>query len=78
MKSRTRKSTEDAIAELQKEPMWERYTVENLGARYWEARRRQKDLASLGEAWLNEINIALGRAAPCATAPPLGRLHADD
>src|SRR5262245_30489095 len=78
MKSRTGKGTEDAIAELQKEPMWERYTVENLGARYREARHRQKALASLGEAWLNEINIALGRAAPCATAPPLGRLHADD
>jgi hypothetical protein len=80
MKSRTGKSTEDAIAELQKEPggMWERYTVENLGARYWEWRAWQKALASLGEAWLNEINIALRLAAPSATAPPLGRLHEDD
>src|SRR5262249_13067763 len=80
MKSRTGKSTEDAIAELKKEPggMWERYTVENLGARYREWRRWQKRLASRNEAWLNEINIALGLAAPSATAPPPGRLHEDD
>jgi hypothetical protein len=74
------KSTEDAIAELQEEPggMWEPYTVQNLGARYREARHRQKASVSLSEAWLNEINIALGLAAPSATAPPLGRLHEDD
>jgi hypothetical protein len=41
VKSRTGKGTEDAIAELQKEPggMWGRYTVQNLGARYGEAKR---------------------------------------
>ena len=80
VKSRTGKRTGDAIAELQKEPggMWKSYTRQNLAARYREWRRWQKFLASLNEAWLNEINIALGRAAPCATAPPLGRLHADD
>jgi hypothetical protein len=79
-KSRTGKSTEYAIAELKKEPggVWGRYSVENLGARYREARARQKVLASLHEAWLNEINIAFGLAAPSATAPPLGRLHEDD
>src|SRR5262249_19522695 len=78
MKSRTGKSTKDAIAELKKEPMWECYSVENLGARYREWRHWQKALASLNEAWLNEINIALRLAAPSATAPPLGRLHKDD
>ena len=79
-KSRTGKRTKDAIAELQKEPggMWKRYTIQNLAARYREWRRWQKVLASLNEAWLNEINIALGLAAPSATAPPLGRLHEDD
>jgi hypothetical protein len=80
VKSRTGKRTEDAIAELQKElgGMWERYTIQNLAARYREWRRRQKALASLSEAWLNEINIALGLAAPSAMPPPLGRLHEDD
>jgi hypothetical protein len=80
VKSRTGKRTGDAIAELQKKPggKWEPYTRENLEARYREARARQKALASLREAWLNEINIALGRAAPSATAPPVGRLHEDD
>ena len=67
-RSRTGKSTKDAIAALQKEPggMWGRYSVESLGARYREARRRQKALASLREAWLNEINLAFGLAAPSA------------
>jgi hypothetical protein len=80
VKFRTGKRTEDAIAELQNEPggKWKSYTRENLAARYREWRRRQKALASLNEAWLNEINIALGLAAPSATAPPLGRLHEDD
>src|SRR5262249_44324880 len=81
VKSRTGKHTGDAIAELQKEPggRWKSYPRQNLATRYREWRRWQKRLASLQEAWLNEINIALGRAgAPCATAPPLGRLHEDD
>jgi hypothetical protein len=58
VKSRTGKSTEDAIAALKNEPrgMWGCYTPENLEARYWETRARQKALASLREAWLNEIN----------------------
>jgi hypothetical protein len=71
VKSRTGKSTIEAIAELQKEPMWKKYSPENLEARYHEARGRQEALASLEKAWLNEINIALGLAAPSATAPPL-------
>jgi hypothetical protein len=81
VKSRTGKRTEDAIAKLQKEPggMWKSYTPQNLAARYREWRRWQKVLASLNEAWLNEINIALGLAAPSATAPPPpGRLHEDE
>jgi hypothetical protein len=81
VKSRTGKRTGDAIAELQKERggMWKSYTRQNLAARYREWRRRQKALASLSEAWLNEeINIARGLAAPSTTAPPLGRLHEDD
>jgi hypothetical protein len=80
VKSRTGKRTEDAIDELQKEPggKWKRYTIQNLAARYREWRRWQKVLAALNEAWLNEINIALGLAAPSATAPPLGRLDEDD
>jgi hypothetical protein len=82
VKSQTDMRTQDAaIRKLQKDnpETWGRYTVENLGARYREARRRQKVSASLSEAWLNEIkNIALGLAAPSATAPPLGRLHEDD
>ncbi len=51
VKSRTGKGTEDAIAKLQKEPggMWERYTVENLGARYWEAKHRQEQFRRLVE-----------------------------
>jgi hypothetical protein len=51
VKSRTGMRTEDAIAELQKEPggMWERYTVENLGARYWEAKHHQEKLRKLVE-----------------------------
>jgi hypothetical protein len=61
-KSRTGKSTTEAIAELQKEPEWKRYTVENLGARYQEARAWRKALASLREDWEKEI------AAPFTTA----------
>jgi hypothetical protein len=79
VKSRTGKRTDDAIAELKNEPggMW-KPSPQSLAARYREARRRQKLLASLKEAWLKEINIALGLAAPSATAPPRGRLHEDD
>jgi len=78
VKSRTGKRTGDAIAELQKGGMWKNDDPKSLAARYREWKRRQKALASLREAWLNEINIASGRAAPSATAPPLGRLHEDD
>jgi hypothetical protein len=51
VKSRTGKGTEDAIAELQKEPggMWGRYTVENLGPRYREAKRHQEQFRKLVE-----------------------------
>jgi hypothetical protein len=53
VKSRTGKSTKKAIAELLEEPKWRTYTSQrnispqSLEARYWEARRRQKKLASL-------------------------------
>jgi hypothetical protein len=58
VKSRTGKGTEAAIAELKEEPrgMWKRYTVENLGARYREAKpdyqkakRRQERFRELVE-----------------------------
>jgi hypothetical protein len=80
VKSRTGKRTGDAIAELQKEPgrMWKSYTRQNLAARYREWRRRQKVLASLNEAWLNEIATAISSCGPSATPPLLGRLHEDD
>jgi hypothetical protein len=39
VKSQTGKSTKDAIAELLKEPKWEKYSPENLEARYWEMKR---------------------------------------
>jgi hypothetical protein len=73
VKSRTGKRTGDAIAELQEEPggMWKSYTRENLAARYREWRRRQKGLASLREAWLNEIATAISSCGPSATPPPL-------
>jgi hypothetical protein len=70
VKFRTGKGTKEAIAELRKKPKWEKYFAQSLEARYREARARQKALASLREAWLNEINIALGLMAPSATAPP--------
>jgi len=80
VKSRTGKRTGDAIAELQKEPggMWKSYTRQNLAARYREWRRWQKFLASLNEAWLNEIASVISSCGPSATPPPLGRLHEDD
>jgi hypothetical protein len=51
VKSRTGKRTGDAIAKLTKEPggMWRRYTVENLGARYREAKHRQEKFRKLVE-----------------------------
>jgi hypothetical protein len=51
VKSRTGKRTGDAIAKLKKEPggMWGRYTVENLGARYREAKHRQEKFRKLVE-----------------------------
>jgi hypothetical protein len=84
VKSRTGKSTKEAIAELLEEPKWRTFTsqrnisLQSLEARYWEVRRRQKALASLREAWLNELKVALSLAAPCATAPPLGWLQEDE
>ena len=75
--SRTDKGIKEAIAELRKEPKWKKYTPQNLGARYRETRARQKVLASLSEAWLNEI-AAISSCEPSATVPPLGRLHEDD
>jgi len=51
VKSRTDKRTNKAIAELRNEPKWKTYTAQNLGARYREARARQKVLASLHDAW---------------------------
>jgi hypothetical protein len=62
--SRTGKSTKEAIAELRKEPKWGKYSARSLEIRYWEARRRQRALASLREAWLNEVNIAFGLKRP--------------
>jgi hypothetical protein len=58
---RTGKGTKEAITELRKEPKWKPYPAQSLGARYREARRRQKALASLQEDWLNEINMVLRR-----------------
>jgi hypothetical protein len=75
VKSRTGKGTKEAIAELRKEPKWKTYPSEkpipaqSLGARYREARARQKALASLQEDWEKEL------AALFATAAPLGRPH---
>jgi hypothetical protein len=72
VKSRTGKGTKEAIADLRKEPKWKTYTVESLEARYREARARQKVLASLHEAWLNEIAAAISSCRPSATPPPQG------
>jgi len=65
VKSRTGKSTDDAIAELQKEPKWTNpYTAQqSLQARYWEARRRQRALASLQEDWKKGIVFGVNLAA---------------
>jgi hypothetical protein len=76
VKSKTGMRTQDAIRRLRKDKpeKWgrERYSVESLGARYREARRRQKALASLHEAWLNEIATAISSCGPSATPPPHG------
>ena len=52
VKSRTGKRTEDAIAKLKGESggTWGRYTVENLGARYREAKRHQEQFRKAVEA----------------------------
>jgi len=70
----------DALLKLHVDKLgrWKDYTVENLDVRYREARARQKVLASLREAWLNEIATAISSCEPSATPPPLGRLHEDD
>jgi hypothetical protein len=75
LKSRTGKGTKEAIAELQKKPKWKTYTAQSLGARYREARRRQKALASLQEDWEKGIVFGVDLAALFATAAPLGRPH---
>jgi hypothetical protein len=51
VKSRTGTRAGDAIAKLTKERggMWARYTVENLGARYREAKHRQEKFRKLVE-----------------------------
>jgi len=51
MKSQKRMRIEDAIDKLQKDKsgMWGRYTVENLGARYREAKHRQERFRKLVE-----------------------------
>jgi hypothetical protein len=75
VKSRTGKGTKEAIAELRKEPKWKTYPsgkpipAQSLGARYREARARQKALASLQKDWEKEL------AGLFATAAPLGRPH---
>jgi hypothetical protein len=78
VKSRTGKSTMEAIDELRKEPRWKHYSRQNLAARYRESRRRQRVLASLQEDWEKGIFFGVDPAAPSTTAPPLGRLHEDD
>jgi hypothetical protein len=51
MKSQTGMRTQEAIGKLRKDKpgIWGRYTVENLGARYWEAKRHQKQFRKLVE-----------------------------
>jgi hypothetical protein len=81
VKSRTGKSINKAIAELLEAPKWRAYTSRrnisprSLGARYWEARRRQKALASLQEDWKKGIVFGVDLAALSATAAPFGRPH---
>ena len=52
VKSRTGEGTEDAIAKLKGEPggKWGRYTVENLGTRYREAKLHQEQFRKTVEA----------------------------
>ena len=52
VKSRTGNGTQDAIAKLKEETggMWGRYTVENLGTRYREAKRHQEQFRKAVEA----------------------------
>ena len=51
VKSRTGMRTQDAIRKLQKDKpgTWGRHTVENLSARYWEAKHHQKPFRKLVE-----------------------------
>jgi hypothetical protein len=49
VKSRTGMRTEDAIAKLKEEPMWKDYSVQSLGARYWEAKHHQEPFRMLVE-----------------------------
>ena len=67
VKSRTGKRTEDAIAKLKEEPggMWGRYTVQNLGTRYREAKRHQEQFRKAVEA--ARERVALGQPLPLDT-----------
>jgi hypothetical protein len=63
VKSRTGKRTEDAIAKLKEEPGgWGRYTVENLGTRYREAKRRGERFRKAVERARDRV--ALGQPLP--------------
>jgi hypothetical protein len=61
VQSQTGCTEEEAIAKVREERggKWKTFTPQNLGARYREARARQKVLASLHEAW--EKGIFFGR-----------------
>jgi hypothetical protein len=64
VKSRTGKGTKEAIAELRKEPKWKTYsTSQSLETRYWEARRRQKALASLQAGWEKDLAALFANGA---------------
>jgi hypothetical protein len=55
-KSQTSKSTKDAIADLLKEPKWEKkYSPENLEARYWEMKRLVSVQKALRKDWKKGI-----------------------
>jgi hypothetical protein len=92
VKSRTGKGTKEVIAELRDDPKWHgfsskkpggrKYSAQNLEARYWETRTRQKafaslqkKLASLQKDWEKGIVFGVDLVALFATAAPLGRPH---
>ena len=61
-----------ALLKLHEDKLGKWKAFENLDVRYREARARQKALASLREAWLNEIATAISSCGPSATQPPQG------